>query len=165
MNLAEPRTPGIVIGRVQLVLAIAVFLVAGMWLAARHESNSDGTVAPDRAFRELARGVPFRLHQPRLDDSYRVVTAGHLTPSIVSLEYTSSHGAFFTLTEGRQHHPSMTRAFGAGHGVGQVTLNGAVWHMYRSDDPLLLRTFPDGVTVIVRGPPFATLERVAATIT
>ena len=87
-----------------------------------------------------------------------------MAPSIVSIEFTSSHGASFTLTEGRQHHPSMTRAFGGTHAVGRVTINGAVWHMYRSDDPLLLRTFPDGVTVIVRGPPFATLERVAATI-
>ena len=78
---------------------------------------------------------------------------------------SGSHGVFFTLTEGRQRHPSMTRAFGGQHAVGQVTINGAVWHMYRSDDPLLLGTFPDGVTVIVRGPPFATLERDAATIT
>jgi hypothetical protein len=165
MNLAEQPAPRIVIGRVQLVLAIGAFLIAGMWLIAQGGNDSAGTVSPDQAFRKLAHGVPFRLHQPRLDDSYRVVTAGRMTPSVVSLEYASSHGPFFTLTEGRQHHPSMTRAFGGNHAVGQVTINGAVWHMYRSDDPLLLRTFPDGVTVIVRGPPFDTLERVAATIT
>jgi len=39
------------------------------------------------------------------------------------------------------------------------------WQLCRGGLLVVLLTFPAGVTVIVRGPPFATLERVAATIT